>query len=58
MCVVSDWVALTAQAQWDAEHGAAGALDDSLALYRRLEITPRDRLDDPERIAIETRLTR
>lgn len=58
MCVVTDWVALTTQAQWDVEHGAAGALDDSMALYRRLEITPRDRLDDPERVPLEERLAR
>ncbi|HSL18400.1 MAG TPA: acyl-CoA dehydrogenase family protein [Methylomirabilota bacterium] len=55
MAAATDWIALAGQAQWDLEHGGPG-LADSLELYRRLELEPRDRLDDPERIALERRL--
>jgi hypothetical protein len=56
MCVLTDWMALATQACWDAEHGHRGALDDCLALYRRLEIDRPDPMADPDRLAIEARL--
>ncbi|HSN53391.1 MAG TPA: acyl-CoA dehydrogenase family protein, partial [Candidatus Sulfomarinibacteraceae bacterium] len=55
MAAATDWIALAGQAQWNLEHGGPG-LADSLELYRRLELEPRDRLDDHERIALERRL--
>ncbi len=56
MAVLTDWVALATQARWDAEHGAPSSLADVLALYHRLEVDPRDRLDDPDRLELERRL--
>jgi alkylation response protein AidB-like acyl-CoA dehydrogenase len=56
MAVLTDWVALATQARWDADQGATSHLDDVLALYHRLEVEPRDRLDDPDRLELERRL--
>jgi len=56
MAVLTDWVALATQARWDAEHGVPSNLPDVLALYHRLEIDRRDRLDDPDRLELERRL--
>jgi acyl-CoA dehydrogenase len=56
MAVVTDWVSLTGQAQWDLEHDGGTETADALALYHRLEVQVRDRLDDPERLALEGRL--
>jgi alkylation response protein AidB-like acyl-CoA dehydrogenase len=56
MAVLTDWVALASQAQWEVESGGEDDVRDVLALYHRLEIKPRDRLDDPERINLERRL--
>jgi len=56
MAVVTDWAALAAQDAWERAHGRPTGTDDVLALYHRLEIEPRDRMEDADRTAIEARL--
>jgi len=56
MAVVTDWTALATQTAWERMHGRRTGTDDVLALYHRLEIEPRDRMEDVDRIALEARL--
>jgi alkylation response protein AidB-like acyl-CoA dehydrogenase len=58
MAVLTDWVSLATQAAWETRRDLDTGTADMLELYRRLELDSRDRMDDDDRMALETRIVR
>jgi hypothetical protein len=56
MCLLTDWVALLAQARWDLQQADGSEALDLVALYRKTMLDDVDRQEDLERIALQRRL--
>jgi acyl-CoA dehydrogenase len=56
MAVLTDWAALATQDAWERTHHRPTGTDDALALYHRIELEPRDRMEDADRTALEARI--
>ncbi|MGD8439625.1 MAG: acyl-CoA dehydrogenase family protein, partial [Holophagae bacterium] len=56
MAVLTDWVSLATQAAWESRRDLDTGTADVLALYRRLELDTRDRMDDVDRTVLEAKI--
>jgi hypothetical protein len=58
MCRLTDWVALTAQADWELERSGSSDCLDGLELYRLSALDRVDPQDHPELVELWRRLSR
>jgi hypothetical protein len=56
MCMLTDWVALLGQTQWELRHNGVGEGLDLLELYRLTLLDPVDPQDHPELIELNRRV--
>ena len=58
MCRLTDWVALTTQADWELERSGSSDCLDALELYRLSVLDPVDPQDHPELVELWRRMSR